>query len=82
MLETATPHSTPTNEQAFKDFRDSLAVPIITTLITLLGVAAFREQPEAIRFIAQGGATATVIFAADSGRRFSRYRRTSNSNNA
>jgi hypothetical protein len=61
--------------KAFKDFQNSLAIPTITTLITFLSAATLHGYPETFPFIAAGGGTTTLIFAADSGRRFLKHRR-------
>lgn len=68
-----------TPDASFKEFKNSLALPILSVILASLSAMVLRGNPEAIQFITQAGATATVIFAADSGRRLFKHRRIKNS---
>jgi hypothetical protein len=69
-------------DQKLYDIQHSHApFPVISALITLLATAGFRNVPEALPFIAVGGATATVIFTAEYVKtRISNRRRTTTPN--
>jgi len=68
-----------TPEVARKNFIEMLPYPVACALLTFLIALPFRDNPEATGFITQTGVTATLIFSADSARRFSRFRRIKNS---
>jgi hypothetical protein len=59
--------TTPTDKKLEEIIYSHLPFPIIAALVTLLGTATtFYNLPEAVPFVAAGGAAGTLIFTAES----------------